>query len=221
MNVIFVSYGNDSIALIQWAHERGLRNVTCLYSDTGWAADWWTDRVAQGEALARSYGFAAERTGSVGMIELVKQRKGWPAGGGIGSFCTRELKVLPALSWLDLHDPDREATCLTGVRRSESAHRSDAEEHVPESPRHNGRDLWQPLVRHTDEMRNELVRRAGFEVLPHRSMECFPCCHANIDDLRALTEERIALIDTTEREMGQTSKGNPRVMFRPARHRAR
>ena len=41
MHVLFCSYGNDSIALIQWAHERGLKGVTCLYSDTGWSARWW------------------------------------------------------------------------------------------------------------------------------------------------------------------------------------
>ena len=38
MHVLFCSYGNDSIALIQWAHERGLKDVVCLYSDTGWSA---------------------------------------------------------------------------------------------------------------------------------------------------------------------------------------
>lgn len=217
MYVIFCSYGNDSIALIQWVHENKLKDVTCLYSDTGWAADWWGDRVERGEALAHSYGFKTARTKSEGMIELVKRKKGWPAGGGQGSFCTRELKVLPALEWLEANDPDGDAICLTGVRRSESKHRSTAPEFVDESERHGGRDLWQPLVRHDDAMRNELIVRAGWDVLPHRSMECFPCVHANIDDLRLLTEDRINLIDVTEQEMGINSKGNPRVMFRPAK----
>ncbi len=217
--VIFCSYGNDSIALIQWAYENNLKDVACLYSDTGWAADWWHERVEKGEALARSYGFRTARTVSEGMIELVKRKKGWPAGGGMGSFCTRELKVVPALNWLEANDPHKEATCLTGVRRSESSHRSNAPEHIDESDRHGRRDLWQPLVRHTNEMRDELIARAGFDVLPHRSMECFPCVHANIDDIRMLTPDRIALIDITERELGNTSKGKPRVMFRPARHK--
>lgn len=219
MHVIFCSYGNDSVALIQWAHERGLRDVVCLYSDTGWAADWWPERVAAGEALAQSYGFRTVRTASEGMLALVRRKKGWPAGGGMGSFCTRELKVLPALAWLDQHDTERDAICMAGVRRSESAHRADAPEHVADSERHGGRDLWQPLVRHTDEMRDELIRRAGLPVLPHRSMECFPCVHANIDDLRMLTPDRIALIDITERELGMTANRKPRVMFRPRRHK--
>lgn len=217
--IIFCSYGNDSIALIQWAHEAKLKNVVCLYSDTGWSADWWDNRVFDGEELALSYGFRVVRTTSEGMLDLVKRKKGWPAGGGMGSFCTKELKVLPALRWMEENDPDAEAVCLTGVRRSESKHRSNAPEFVDESERHGGRDLWQPLVRHLDEDRNELVIRAGFDVLPHRSMECFPCVHANINDIRALTDDRIKLIDITEQELGINSKGNLRTFFRPKRHK--
>lgn len=217
--VIFCSYGNDSIALMQWANERGLDGVVCLFSDTGWAADWWMDRVSEGERYAQSLGFQAVRTESEGMIPLVKRKKGWPAGGGIGSFCTRELKVLPALKWLEANDPEKYLTCLTGVRREESAHRADAPEFIDESERHGGRDLWQPLVRHTQTMRDELIERAGWDVLPHRSMECFPCVHANLGDIRALTAERIDLIDVTEQEMGVNSKGNLRTFFRPKRHK--
>ncbi len=57
MQVLFCSYGNDYIALIQWAHENRIPDVTCLYSDTGWASKEWPERVTRGEALAKSYGF--------------------------------------------------------------------------------------------------------------------------------------------------------------------
>ena len=219
MHVLFCSYGNDSIALIQWAHERGLKDVVCLYSDTGWSASWWIDRVAKGEALAAGYGFTTARTASEGMLALVKRKRGWPGAGGQGQFCTAELKVVPALKWLDANDPRKESTALTGVRRSESTHRSDAPEHVTESERHGGRELWQPLVRHTDEMRDALLHQAGFEVLRHRSLECYPCINANIDDIRLLSEDRIRLIDITEKDLGFTKKGKPRVMFRTARRK--
>ena len=39
--VISVSYGNDSLAMIQWAHENSLDafgNVVVTYCDTGWVA---------------------------------------------------------------------------------------------------------------------------------------------------------------------------------------
>jgi 3'-phosphoadenosine 5'-phosphosulfate sulfotransferase (PAPS reductase)/FAD synthetase len=38
MNVISSSYGNDSVALMQWAKERSLPDVTVAYCNTGWAA---------------------------------------------------------------------------------------------------------------------------------------------------------------------------------------
>lgn len=219
MHVLFCSYGNDSVALIQWAHEAKLDDVVCLYSDTGWAAQDWPARVERGEALARSYGFRAERTESEGMLALVKRKCGWPGSGGQGQFCTAELKVKPALAWLDEHDPEKEATCVTGVRREESAHRQDAPLSVESSEKHGGRELEQPLALHNTAQRNELLARAGFEVLPHRSSECYPCINANIDELRVLTEDRIQLIDITERELGFTAKGKARVMFRASRRK--
>ena len=64
--VISASYGNDSMAMMQWAHERGLQNVTVTYCDTGWAAPNWELRIAEGEALAV--------VGDVGHMELITGR---------------------------------------------------------------------------------------------------------------------------------------------------
>jgi hypothetical protein len=47
MNIICCSGGNDSVALIQWAHENALPAVTVLYNDTGWAAPWWPARIEE------------------------------------------------------------------------------------------------------------------------------------------------------------------------------
>ena len=51
-------------------------------------------------------------------------------------------------------------------------------------------------------------------------MECFPCINSNRADLRLLAEdeERVAKIEAIETDMGFTSKGKPRTMFRPYRH---
>jgi hypothetical protein len=51
-------------------------------------------------------------------------------------------------------------------------------------------------------------------------MECFPCINSNRGDLRALVsdEARIAHIERIEKDLGYTSKGKPRTMFRPYRH---
>lgn len=217
--VIFASYGNDSIALIQWAHEQGLKNVTVAYSDTGWAADWWASRVEVAEAWAQSLGFATARIQSEGMEALVERKKAWPrGGGGKFQFCTDALKKEPARKWLDANDPRLESVCLTGIRREESANRSGAPEYVEESESHGGRSLWQPLVMHTESMRDALVIKSPLPVLPFRSKECYPCVNARKPELKLLDREARDRIYRIELKAGINSKGNHRVMFSPARH---
>ncbi len=101
--VIRASYGNDSVALIQWARESGLSDVVVLYSDTGWARASWAARVEQMEAWVTSIGFTPARTASVGMEALVRSKKMWPQR--LMQFCTKELKIIPTIAWLDENDP--------------------------------------------------------------------------------------------------------------------
>jgi len=99
-HVIFASYGNDSVALIQWAHIHKLENVAVAYSDTGWASEVWKDRVAECEEWVKTLGFTPFRIPSMGMVELIKSRKGWPLPRKY-QFCTTVLKIEPAQKWLD------------------------------------------------------------------------------------------------------------------------
>lgn len=219
MRVIFASFGNDSAALIQWAHERGLQDVTVAYSDTGWAAHKWSERVARGRAWAASLGFATVELQGIGMAGLVAQRKAWPrGGGGRFQFCTEHLKEAPALAWLDQVDPERAAVCMVGIRREESANRATFPEWTEESERHGGRSLHAPLVRHTEAARNVLIARTPLEVLPHRSKECYPCVHARHGEIAAMDEAAIVKVEAIEQRAGINSKGNARVMFSPAKH---
>src|SRR5208337_1393613 len=96
--IIKASYGNDSVALIQWCYENGVENAVVLYNDTGWAAPGWEERLAQKERWARALGFATWRTSSVGMKQLVQDRKGWPRQGM--QFCTAELKMKPTEAFI-------------------------------------------------------------------------------------------------------------------------
>lgn len=200
--VAFVSYGNDSIALLQYLREsRDLgERVIAAFSDTGWADPTWMDRVQAGEAFARTLGFETARIGSVGFVPLVRLKKMFPFRGG--QFCTEELKINPAKVWLDEVDPAREFVCAVGVRRAESAKRSTWPEWTEESDKHGGRSLWAPLVRHDDAARDELVRRAGFEILAHRSLECSPCVNANRGDLRLVAQARLDEIAALEADVG-------------------
>jgi len=219
VNVIFASYGNDSVALIQWAYERGRRDVTVAYSDTGWASQKWTQRVADGEAWAASLGFRTARIPSMGMEALVAMKQAWPrGGGGKFQFCTMHLKELPALAWLSEVDPDGEAVCMIGIRREESANRATFPEWTDESPKHGGRTLHAPLVRHVESQRDALIRETPLPILPHRSKECWPCVNARKGELAAMDEDAIARIEVIEARAGINSKGNARVMFSAKRH---
>ena len=203
------SYGNDSIALIQWAHEQGLVDVVVVYCDTGWAAPGWDKRVAQGEEFARRCGFTTHRLKSMGMEELVRMKKGFPSNQY--QFCTAYLKGLPFLNWIDEQDPDLKTVVMVGKRRLESKKRATTEEYVWNSEYHGGRVLWHPLYAHSKGERNALLKRAGFEELPHRSQECSPCVNANRNDFLALEPVQIERVNALEVEIGKP-------MYRPGRY---
>lgn len=215
--IIRSSYGNDSVALIQWASEQELEGVTVLYSDTGWARRWWqTERVPQMEEWVRSLGFQTARTSSAGMEAIVRAHKGWPMR--LAQFCTTELKIRPSMEWLKQNDPDCRAVILVGLRREESPHRASAPHYKLNSPNDGGRCLIAPLVEMTEGERDELLRRAGVEPLPHRSEEC-RCINSSKADIRRYDENDIAEIERIEKEAGYTSNNKPRTMFRPNKFR--
>jgi Phosphoadenosine phosphosulfate reductase family len=209
--VIRASYGNDSVALIQWAREEGLSDVVVLYSDTGWARESWTARVEQMEAWVKSLGYTPARTHSIGMKALVEQKKMFPQR--LMQFCTKELKILPTMAWLEKNDPERRAIILTGIRREESANRAAAPMFLINSANDGGRCVIQPLAHFTEADRNALLRRAGFEPLDHRSEEC-KCINSGRKDIKRWTEDDIAIIEEME-AAPLSSKGKPRTMFRP------
>lgn len=208
MNVISSSAGNDSVAMIQWALEKDLPNLHVVFSDTGWLAPGWIQRVHRIHEWAASNGCKTHIIKSIGMPELVVMKKGFP--GNAQQFCTAHLKGIPFLEWIDEADPECKAIVMVGKRRAESADRADTPEFVYWSEYHGGRTLWHPLYLHTDEQRNKLLHRAGFDPLPHRSLECNPCVNANRADFLRLTPGEIERVNDLEVQIGKP-------MFRPKR----
>ncbi len=207
-HIIFASGGNDSVALVQWAHEERMTHVNVAYSNTGWAATWWPLRMVKFQAWVESLGFIYHEIPSEGMESLIVWKKAWPANKP--KFCTFELKIKPAQAWLDKIDPAKDAICMVGVRREESAERRNWPRNIDRSESHGGRVLFSPLVEYTEAERNELILRAGYTVLPHRSKECSPCVTANRADFRLLEEPEIDRVRRNEASTG-------RNMFRPHR----
>lgn len=210
MIVISSSYGNDSIATIQWSYEQGIEGAFVPFIDTGWAGDGWMDRVAKAEDWVRSLDFTPVRiTPTVQFEELILTKKGFP--NQRYQWCSGLLKGLPFLEWIDEVDPECRATIYIGKRREESQERADTPEFIEASEYHGGRRIRHPLYLHTEAARDALVRRAGFEVLPHRSKECDPCVNSNRGDLRNLAKSDAAKTARLEVATGKT-------MFRPKRH---
>jgi 3'-phosphoadenosine 5'-phosphosulfate sulfotransferase (PAPS reductase)/FAD synthetase len=213
----FSSGGNDSLAILQYVRRERLPEhvtVVCLYSNTGWAAPGWADRIKRIANWCDSAKILFMEIPSKGFERLVLEegnRLGEPPGRfptGREKFCTRHLKILPAKKFMDTFDPKRTFVCATGVRREESDNRAHAPLFVPRSEHHGWRSLWQPLVETKEPERDDLIREAGFEVLPHRSDECSPCIFSNRADLRRLSDVQRERVKALESATGKT-------MFRP------
>ena len=216
MNIIFTSCGNDSVALIQWAIESGLPDVVAAYSDTKWNSPTWGDRVERVKSFVEDNGGQFITIDSEGFANLVRRKKAFPAN-GMG-FCSYELKIKPAGEWLESFDPEKLATCYTGVMRIESERRKNWPEVMEESPNHGNRKLISPLAALSLIDRDDLLHRAGFDVLPHRSMECSPCINATIKDLQDIDQADVIKVIDLEIEMGVGERsGKPKYMFRSHR----
>ena len=211
MNIISSSCGNDSVAPIQWAKENDLPDVVVTYLDTGWAAPSWQKRVDEIKVWTENLGFKFIIIESMGMEALVEIKKSFPSNQY--QFCTQHLKGVPFLTWIDDYDKNETAKVLIGKRRVESKARADTPEFIKNSEYHGGRTVWHPLYLHTDEQRNELLNRAGIEVLPHRSQECSPCVNANKSDFLLLEPAQIKRVSEAEVKLGKP-------MFRPNRFNA-
>jgi len=138
--IISVSYGNDSIALIQYAYERGLKNCWVVYCDTGWSHPDWEARVREGELFVKRLGFRSFRLKAKKQFsELVKARSMFPTNKY--QWCTKELKVVPFAAFLKTQDPEAKAIIMIGKRRAESRARKLLEEFEVSEKYYNGRQV--------------------------------------------------------------------------------
>jgi len=218
-NIICCSGGNDSVALIQWAYEIKLKNVTVLYNDTGWSISWWRERMFEIERLCSEYNFKYDETKSIGFKAMVKKKSGFPMAASKMQFCSDFLKKQPTLKWLNETDPNHDAVIYIGIRRCESQNRANHPRSIIYDSEYL-RSMEFPLVNFTDKDRDLMQEKTGIDILLHSSMECFPCVNSNRNDFRMLSKypKKINELARLEKEMGFTKKGSPKVMFRPYRH---
>lgn len=217
--IVTCSFGNDSIALIQYMHENYSGEFVVLYNDTGWARKDWPKRVAETKIICNEMGIQVNITKSIGMEGIVRKNKGWPMPASSMQWCTMHLKEKPSTEFYKNYDPDKDCVIVTGRRRSESQNRANLDMWQYESKKHGGRDVYNPMINFNEADRDVYIRKFGLKPLPHQSMECYPCVCANKKDLAKmpLDDERIELIELIETDLGFTRNKKPRVMFRPYR----
>jgi 3'-phosphoadenosine 5'-phosphosulfate sulfotransferase (PAPS reductase)/FAD synthetase len=111
MYILRSNYGNNALALIQWAREQQLENVTVVYVDTGWSAAGWLEHAARQEAWVNSLGFGVVHLKPFTPFDEVMEMKG-----GFPSrqhqWCALHLKGIPFLKWIEETDPQTTATVL-------------------------------------------------------------------------------------------------------------
>ncbi|MGB6976204.1 MAG: phosphoadenosine phosphosulfate reductase family protein [Gammaproteobacteria bacterium] len=202
MHIIFGNYGNNSIALIQWAYENKLTEVSVVHVETGWAAQEWAEQVQRGQTLARRYGFTPITLAAPATFQqLVLDRGRFPSHKF--QWCAGFLKGLPLIEWLDEVDASATATILLGSRRADSRARMQLPEFIESSEHFGERRIWHPLFKQDDLTRNALIQRAGIEVLAHRSLECDPCIHSQIGDLQRLSLGTCQRVANLEKQVQQ------------------
>lgn len=199
--IIRSQYGDESIALVQWAYEAGLQNlvqnVEVVTIDTGFAASSWAERVKQGEQHAKDCGFKTRNLISpISFADAVKGRGEFPSVEF--QWCSALLKGLPFLDWLDTWDPNCQAIILMAKRKSAALAHLNLTEWIENCEYHNNRTLWHPLINLETQERDALLDRAKFTPLHHRSLECDPCVHSTKADLARLNKQDIQKVKMLE-----------------------
>ncbi len=225
MHIVISNYSRKSLALIQWATERGLQEVTVCYVDTGLAPEGWLEFVAEAEEFCCGKGLRVERlTSRVTFADLMDIKRGFPSQKH--QWCSLHLKGITLLQWLDEIDAGCEATLLVAKRNRESSFEREIPEFIEESEYHGGRRVWHPLFDTEDAELERLFHATGL-TLPEYSSECAPCINSSAAELCRLSEADIRRIEELEEELGVPMFGPPgieggsgiRAVIRQARER--
>lgn len=190
MYILRSNYSNNALALIQWADEQQLEELTVIYIDTGWSGAGWSEHVALGEEFARSKGFnTVHIKAPQPFAELMLMKQGFPTRRY--QWCSLHLKGIPFLNWAEQHDPQSTATVLLPRLNADGNCESPANEFIDCCEFHGNRKVWQPLCNHTFAARDQLLQRADIGILPHPSLECAPCINSTVALLQRLTVDEI------------------------------
>ncbi len=202
MHILIANFGNDSIALIEWARGQALSNLVVVSVDAGWAAPGWEERISQAEIYLKQAGIKSVRLKPEYDFEhLVRERRNFPSIKF--HWCASFLKGAPILDWLDEMDPGLQSIILLAKRREQAPILNDMPEFIAEHSAYGARKVWHPLYQHSLEQRNYLIQQAGFDLLTTRSLECDPCIYNQCHDFKRLSGVRRQQLAELEKEVGR------------------
>lgn len=212
---IRTNYGDDSIALVEWAAQNlernghaGHSNVTVVYVDTGFAADGWEARIRQGEERAKQLGFnPCILKSKITYQDAVMGRQSFPSSKF--QWCSGLLKGLPFLEYLDDVDIKSHGIILIAKRKVVANAHLNLPEWIERCEFHNDRTVWHPILEMTDKERDNLLQGANFPPLYHRSLECEPCVNSTFDDMARMSGCDRDRLQALETEVGATFKLEP------------
>jgi hypothetical protein len=129
-------------------------------------------------------------------------------------WCTRELKIKPLVDFRLKNGFDYEnSTVFIGVRADESEKRKN----TTSTGEKDGFDAVYPLAYLKAKERDKLIKKTGFDILPHRSKECDPCIFEGTKKhIMSLEPEKVELINRLEIKISKAknkkrkAKGNPK-----------
>ncbi|KTD32961.1 Phosphoadenosine phosphosulfate reductase family protein [Legionella nautarum] len=202
-HVIIGNFGNHSLAVMQDLLERALPELHFVCVDTGWTATAWSERVLACSNYARNQGVKVHwLRAQTSFPDMVRDRKQFPSHKF--QWCASFLKGLTILNFLDDFDPACEALIVSGKRRCDSRRYANLQEFEKEDELYQGRTIWHPLWQMNNHEFAELIKRTGFNLLPHQSLECSPCIHSQTRELAHLDEQSIMRLETLEQAIGQS-----------------
>ena len=195
MYIIPCNYGNETVALIQWAKDSGLEDVHCLYVDTGWASPEWPERVVLAKKWVEEIGFNhVTLKPKADFPALIREQGKFPTTQF--QWCASFLKALPMLEYLDFDlDPEYKSTILLARRKAASRANFNLERRVEDTEHYSGRPIEHAILDLTDEQRDELIVKSGLPIIEGRSMECAICTNfvkADIQRLQLVTKGEAA-----------------------------
>jgi 3'-phosphoadenosine 5'-phosphosulfate sulfotransferase (PAPS reductase)/FAD synthetase len=200
MNVIITNFGDDSIALIQWAYEHRLENVYVLSVATGWEADSWQTRIQTGHQWIMSLGFNHQHIPAQATFsENILARQRFPSKKF--HWCPSFLKGLAILDWLEKYDDAYDATILL-ANRSDMVKNSAVKEFIEEHEHYDDRKVWMPLHNTCLKKRDQLIEATPFQPLNHRSLECQPCIYNTTKDFQQLSDNDCQRVVKLEKKIG-------------------